>query len=65
MNLEEILNDEDFTFSSYFKYLSTLGHGSYGYVVLGVSKVTLETMAIKVIPMIFRLLKNLLLILRR
>ena len=46
---EEILNDSDFRFSDYFRYRSSLGQGSFGYVVLAVSKTTLETMAVKVL----------------
>lgn len=45
---EDQLNDVDFTFSKYFHYRSTLGQGSFGHVVLAVSKATLETMAVKV-----------------
>jgi len=45
---KEILNDTDFEFSKHFCYKSALGHGSFGYVVLAVSKSTLETMAVKV-----------------
>lgn len=45
---EEQLNDVDFSFNKYFHYRSILGQGSFGHVVLAVSKVTLETMAVKV-----------------
>jgi len=45
---EEQLNDVDFSFNKYFQYRSVLGQGSFGYVVLAVSKVTLERMAVKV-----------------
>jgi len=43
-----LLNDVNFRFSDYFCYRSTLGKGSFGSVVLAVSKSTLETMAVKV-----------------
>jgi len=46
---EEVLNDVDFNFSKHFSYKSSLGQGSFGYVVLAVSKNTLETMAVKVL----------------
>ena len=46
---EDFLNDVDFSFSDHFCYRATLGHGSFGRVVLAVSKDTLETMAVKVL----------------
>ena len=47
-NLDILLDDTDFKFSDHFCYKSTLGHGSFGIVVLAVSKSTLEIMAVKV-----------------
>ena len=44
----EILDDTDFTFSEHFSYIKVLGRGSFGYVVLGANKITLEIMAVKV-----------------
>jgi len=44
----EFLNDTNFRFSDHFCYRATLGHGSFGIVVLAISKTTLETMAVKV-----------------
>jgi len=45
---EELLNDSNFKFSDHFKFRQMLGHGGFGFVVLAVSKITLETMAVKV-----------------
>lgn len=45
---EEQLNDVDFTFSKHFHYERTLGQGSFGCVVLAVSRATLEIVAVKV-----------------
>ena len=48
-SLDEILNDENFVFADHFCYRKILGHGAFGYVVLAVTKNTLETMAVKVL----------------
>ena len=45
---EDLLNDTNFRFSDHFRFRSLLGHGGFGFVVLAVSKTTLETMAVKV-----------------
>ena len=47
-NTDSLLNDVDFNFSDYFCYRAILGKGSFGHVVLAISKGTLETMAVKV-----------------
>ena len=46
---EDFLNDTNFTFSDHYCYRTTLGRGSFGQVVLAVSKDTLEIMAVKVL----------------
>lgn len=48
--IESLLDDTDFVFSDHFCYRAFLGKGSFGHVVLAVSKDTLETMAVKVFP---------------
>ena len=48
-NGEEFLNDVDFIFGEHFAFKGVLGKGSFGCVVLAVSKSTLEIMAVKVI----------------
>ena len=45
----EDLSDSNFNFPEQFCYRATLGHGSFGVVVLAVRKTTLETMAVKVL----------------
>ena len=45
---ESVLNDINFCFNDYFRYVSTLGRGSFGFVILALSKDTLEYMAVKV-----------------
>lgn len=49
-----LLDDTDFRFADHFCYRSTLGKGSFGCVVLAVSKETLETMAVKVFFLLFQ-----------
>ena len=45
----DLLNDTNFKFSQHFCYRKILGKGTFGCVVLAVSKGTVETMAVKVI----------------
>jgi serine/threonine protein kinase len=49
MSGEEFLSDTNFNFGDYFSFKRVLGKGSFGYVVLAMSKSTLEVMAVKVI----------------
>jgi len=48
IELEELLNDTNYKFSSYYVYRGILGKGAFGVVVHAISKKTLEEMAVKV-----------------
>jgi len=49
INGEESLNDVNFNFGEHFIFKGVLGKGSFGCVVLAISKSTCEIMAVKVI----------------
>jgi hypothetical protein len=47
--LDDALNDIDFSFSDYYVFRSLLGKGGFGLVVEAIRKTTLEVMAVKVV----------------